>query len=361
MPDINEEEISLLARGMTLKFGFLGLPHGGAKAGIIGNPEAPNEERKELLIAFGRAIAPLIAKRIYIPSMDMGTEINDIRHIIESAGVDIKQREFKTKRSGHFTALTVFTGVKKATERLGLNVSECTVAIEGFGKVGTALGELLSDAKARVVAISTSRGAIYNPKGLDMERLSQLAKEKSSGVVDIYDDAERIDRESLLEIPVDILCPCARHYTIHAGNAHSISAKIICPGANSPVTDEAEHILFERGVLCLPYFVTNSGGVLGGTMEFASVNKKKIEEFIDLHIGSRIASILDEAYRRKLPSIEIAEDIALRHFNKVCQASAQPKIKSKLFELALDLHRRGLVPGPIVGSLAPRYFERILP
>src|SRR4030042_1440280 len=112
--------------------------------------------------------------------------------------------------------------------------------------------------------------------------------------------------------------------------------------------------------MCLPYFVTNSGGVLGGTMEFASVNKKKIEEFIDLHIGSRLTSILDEADRQNLPSVEIAETIALRCFEKVRQASAQPKVKARLFELALDLYRRGLIPRPIVGSLAPRYFERIL-
>ncbi|HJX34326.1 MAG TPA: hypothetical protein VJ373_04045, partial [Desulfatiglandales bacterium] len=311
--------------------------------------------------AFGRAIAPLIVKRIYIPSMDMGTEINDIRHIIKSAGVILKKHEFRAERSGYYTALTVFTGAKKATEHLGSKVSECTVAIEGFGKVGSALGKLLSDAKASIVAISTSRGAIYNPKGLNIVRLSQLVKEAGSRVVDIYDEAEHIDRESMLELPVDILCPCARHYTIHAGNAHRISAQIICPGANSPVTNEAEHILFERGVMCLPYFVTNSGGVLGGTMEFASVNKKKIEEFIDLHIGSRLTSILDEADRQNLPSVEIAETIALRCFEKVRQASAQPKVKARLFELALDLYRRGLIPRPIVGSLAPRYFERILP
>ncbi len=87
----------------------------------------------------------------------------------------------------------------------------------------------------------------------------------------------------------------------------------------------------------------------------------KIEKFIDLHIGSRLTSILNEAAQRRLPPVEIAETIALRRFKKVSQASAQPKVKARLFKLALDLYRRGLIPGPIVGSLAPRYFERILP
>ncbi len=360
MPDIDEEEISLLARGMTLKFGFLGLPHGGAKAGVIGNPDAPRDQRLERLKIFGKSISPLLIHRIYIPATDMGTEIRDIQFMVKSVGMDIKKREFAVERSGYYTALTVFTGVKKATEHLGLNVSECAVAIEGFGKVGTALGKLLSDAKARVVAISTSRGAIYNPKGLNMGRLLKLAKEAGSRVVDIYDEAERIDRESLLELAVDILCPCARHYTIQAGNAHRISAQIICSGANSPLTNEAEHILFERGVMCLPYFVTSSGGALGGTMEFASIKKRKIEKFIDLHIGSRIATLLDKSAReRTLPS-KIAEHSALERFQEMRRKAARATPLGKMFGVALDLYRRGIIPGPVVGILAPLYFKKVI-
>src|SRR4030042_2171430 len=104
MPDIDEEEISILAHGMTLKFGFLGLPHGGAKAGIIGNPEAPHEERLKLFTTFGQAIAPVLANHIYIPATDMGTEINDIRHIIKSAGIPLSRRDFSVERSGYYTA-----------------------------------------------------------------------------------------------------------------------------------------------------------------------------------------------------------------------------------------------------------------
>jgi glutamate dehydrogenase (NAD(P)+) len=360
MPEIDEEEISILAHGMTLKFGFLGLPHGGAKAGVVGNPEAPYKERLELFKNFGQAIAPFLVNRIFIPATDMGTEMSDIRYMVKSAGIPLRRRDFSVDRTGYYTALTVFTAIKQATRHLGLNISGSTVAIEGFGKVGAALAGLLSDTNARVTAISTSRGAIYNPKGLNMTRLNQLAIEAGSRVVDIYDDAEHIDCESLLELPVDILCPCARHNSIHTGNSNRISARVICPGANHPVTEEAERVLFEKGIISLPDFVTNCGGVLGGTMEFASVKKGKIEKFIDLSIGPRVAFLLDEAARSNVPPTEIAMPLALRRFEEMHRKAARPTTTARIFGFALDLYRRGLIPGPIVGTLAPRYFERIL-
>jgi len=360
MPDIDEEEISLLARGMTLKFGFLGLPHGGAKAGVVGDPEAPLKERLKILTAFGRAIYPLLAHHIYIPATDMGTEISDIRHMVKSSGAHVKEREFRVSRTGYYTALTVFTGAKQAARHLGLEMSKCSAAIEGYGKVGSSLGDFLYNSDVRLVAISTSRGTIYNQDGLDIRRLNQLAKEAGSRVVDLYDDANRIDRSSLLELPVDILFPCARHNSIHRENAKKITARIICPGANNPVALDAQRVLYDNGILNLPSFITNCGGVLGGTMEFASVNKKKIKEFIDIHIGSRIASLLDEATRKSIPPSIIAETMAEQRFEEMRKKSARSALSAKMFGFALDLYRRGFIPGPIVGSLAPRYFERIL-
>ena len=140
----------------------------------------------------------------------MGTDTTDIRYMLKAVGMRLKRREFRSNRSGYYTAVTVFTGAKHATLHLGLRLSGCTVAIEGFGKVGSALGNLFAQADTRVLAISTSRGAIFNPKGLDMRRLNQLAAEVGSRVVDLYTDAERIDHSALLELPVDItlsLCP----------------------------------------------------------------------------------------------------------------------------------------------------------
>lgn len=360
LPDIDEAEMRGLARAMTLKYGFLGLPQGGAKAGVRGDPEAPQEDRWQRLAAFGQVIAPLLCNHVYVPATDMGTDNADIRYMLEAVGIRIKQRELRGTLSGYYTALTVFTGAKQALRHLGLTLSECNVAIEGFGKVGSALAELLAQANACIVAISTTQGAIFNPRGLDVKELNKLATKVGSHVVDLYTDAEIIDRAALLELPVDLLCPCARHNSLHVENASRILARIICPGANNPITPEAEQMLFEQGVLCLPDFVTNCGGVLGGTMEFASVSRKQIESFIERYIGVRIDWLLDEAARQRLLPREIAVPLALRRFERVRQNATHPTLLSRLFEAGLEFYRRGLVPEPLVASLSLPYFQRKL-
>ncbi|EFK09589.1 glutamate dehydrogenase family protein [delta proteobacterium NaphS2] len=358
MPDIDEDEIGILARGMTLKFGFLGLPHGGAKAGVVGDPEAPLNDRLKLLTSFGKSIYPLLANHIYIPATDMGTEISDIRHMVKSSGVSVKKREFRVNRTGFYTALTVFTGAKKAVQHLGLEMSKCSAAIEGYGKVGSSLGDFLYNSGVRLVAISTSRGAIYNKDGLDVRRLNRLTKEAGSRVVDLYDGANRIDRSSLLELPVDILLPCARHHSVHGENVKNISARIICPGANNPVTLDAQRELQDNGIMYLPSFITNSGGVLGGTMEFASIKKGKIVEFVNQYIGPNIASLLDKADREKRTVRDIAVPMAMNRLKKMKQKSRRRNSLSLLFELALDLYRRGCIPSSMVRGPAYRYFEK---
>jgi glutamate dehydrogenase (NAD(P)+) len=219
---------------------------------------------------------------------------------------------------------------------------------------------LLTEANARVVAISTSRGALFNPKGLDVEWLRKLAAEVGSQVVEFYPDAERIGRAELLELPVDLLCPCARHNSVHVANADRVKARIISAGANNPVTPEAERMLFKRGVLCLPDFVTNSGGVLGGTMEFASVDRLEIAEFIERHIGERIAWILSESDRQGVLPRDIAVPLSLSRFNRVRQHAGHKTLRNRFFQAGLELYRSGWIPGRLVASLSLPYFKRSL-
>ena len=355
LPDVDEAEMIGLARAMTLKYGFLSIPQGGAKAGVRGDPEAPTEVRRERLLAFGLAIAPLLRNRVYAPHSDMGTDNTDIRYLLESAGVKVKHRELRVTDSGYYTALTVLAGIKQGARHLGLDLSRASVAIEGFGKVGGALGGLLAAAQIRVVAVSTSRGALYNPRGLDMKL---LATETGSDFVERYRDAEHIERAALVELPVDVLCPCARHSSVHTGNAARVSAKLISPGANNPVTTDAEHILRNRSVLCLPDFVTNSGGVLGGTMEFAMQRRETIDALIDQRIGARIARLLEEAVRQKTPLRELAERDARHRFVQMQQAAAHPTLTGRLLEAGLECHRRGWVPGGLIRRLSLPYFEQ---
>lgn len=360
LPDVDEAEMRGLARAMTLKYGFLGLPQGGAKAGVRGNPDAPQAERWERLEAFGQAIAPLLRSRVYVPATDMGTENADIRHLLEVVRVQVQRRELRGTQSGFYTALTAFTSAKQAARFVGLTLSDCSVAIEGFGKVGSALAQLLSAANARVLAISTSAGAIFNPKGLDVGRLTEVVANGGAKSVKSYPDVELLDHSALLELPVDLLCPCARHNSVHSGNAPRIAARIICPGANNPVTPEAERMLFKRGILCLPDFVTNCGGVLGGTMEFASIDRERIASFIDHHIGARVAWLLSEADRQHIPPRDIAVPLSLSRFEQVQQSAIHPTPLGRLFQLGLEFYRRGWIPGSLMAALSPPYFKRSL-
>jgi glutamate dehydrogenase (NAD(P)+) len=359
-PDIDEAEIQALARSMTLKYGFLGLPQGGAKAGVLGNPEAPREERLERLVEFGRAIKPLLQNETFIPNADMGTHSADIRHMLNAVGIRVGRRELHDNSSGYYTAHSVWAGVEQSAHHIGLDLSRCTAAIEGFGNVGKPLASLLAAAGVKVVAISTSRGALYNPHGLDVDRLVRLADEVGSQVVEIYRGGLSLRHEALLELPVDVLCPCARWNSIHSGNAPRISARIICPGANNPITPDAETALFKRGLLCLPDFVTNCGGVLGGTMEFASVSRERITTFIEHHIGERITWLLGEAKAKNCSSREVAVPLALHRFEEVRQGADHPTPIGYLFKAGLELYRRGWIPGPLVAAVSLHYFKRTL-
>lgn len=360
LPDIDEAEIRSLARTMTLKYGFLGLPQGGAKAGVIGNPEAPEPERLNRLVEFGHAIADLLRTRTYIPNADMGARSDDIRYMLNSVGIRVTSRDLRSNSSGYYTALSVLEGVLQSARHIGLNLPKSTAAIEGFGNVGRPLATLLTSAGIKVVAISTSRGALYNPSGLEVDRLVRLANEGGSRGVEVYRGAQFINREALLELPVDILCPCARWNSLTMNNVPRIAAKVICPGANNSITPDAESALFERGVLCLPDFVTNCGGVLGGTMEFASVRRERIMSFIDRHIGAYIAWLLSEAKAKHMLPSEVAVPLALHRFQQIRQSADHPTFLGRLFEAGLELYRRGWIPGPLVGALSIPYFKRTL-
>ena len=358
LPDVEEGELRLLARSMTLKYGFLGLPQGGAKAGIRGDPEAPPPERSRRIARFAGAVAPLLRSRTFVPAADMGTDDADVRRILQIAGVKPGARELYGVDSGYYTALTVMAGARCAARRLGLRLAGLTAAIEGFGKVGSALARLLAAAGSRIVAISTSRGAIYSPAGLDVERLVTLAARKNADPVEGYREAQRLPREALLELPVDLLSPCARHHSLRADNARAVPARIVSAGANNPLTPDAERILFQRGVICLPDFVTNAGGVLGGTMAFASVGRRRIERFVETEFEARIAWMLEEAQRRTLPPSAIATSLAERRFDEVRRAAERRTPRAALFAAGLALYRRGLVPGRLVAPLALPFYRR---
>jgi glutamate dehydrogenase (NAD(P)+) len=359
LPDVDAEEMCGLARAMTLKYGFLGLPQGGAKAGIRGNPEATVQERRALLAEFGAGIDQLLREETYVPYPDMGTCAADILAMLSSRGIHPGRRAVKDHDSGHYTAISVAASAEAAVRRLSMNSMNCRAAIEGFGKVGRSLAVLLSDAGYKIAAVSTRLGAVYNPDGLDVDHLLRLSTTMGSALVEDYPDADRIPAGQLLELPVELLSPCARHHSLHIGNAPRVRCRIISPGANNPTTEEADKVLLRRGILCIPDFVANCGGVLGGTMEFAGMSYRRLSALIRTGMNDAVEALLEESNREGESPRAIAERLSRARFRDVKHGAENPGPAGRILQMGLSLHRRGLIPSPVVGRLSRYYFKRL--
>jgi glutamate dehydrogenase (NAD(P)+) len=356
--DISEDEVRLLAEGMTLKFGLLGLPQGGAKAGIRADPDAPAEERYAALREFGQAIAPLLRSRTYIPGPDMGTSNAMVRRLLVAEGVPVYHRELRGLRSGYFTALSVFSAARHAADAIGLSMVGARVSIEGFGKVGSALAQLFHELGARVVAISTSQGALYNAGGLDVPKLVRAWEARGSRFVADFDGADRCRSETIFEAPVDILCPCARHNTITVANAGGVQARIVSSGSNHPYDLKTERWLASRGAVLLPYWISNCGGTLGETMEFAGWRGGEIAAFIHRRLEPNVRWLIGEARETGLTQTEIAKPATVARFKRLSEQSERRGLGGRIAGAGLECYRRGLLPSGAVRLLSRGYFER---
>jgi glutamate dehydrogenase (NAD(P)+) len=358
LPDVSREELALLARAMTLKYGFLGLPQGGAKAGVIGPAEAPPEVKAAVLARFARGALHVLRSRQYIPDADMGTSGPEVEAMLRSAGVRVPRREHRGLRSGYYTALTTYAGAAAAAGHLGLPLAGARVTIEGFGKVGSELAQLFAAHGACVVAVSTSAGGLYHERGLDVAGLRRLAGQYGSAFVERFAEAERVSASDVLEVPADILCPCARQNSINAGNVGRIAARILSCGANAPVTGEAGDSLWRRGAICVPDFVANCGGVLGGTMEFAGCRASDVEDVVMGVFRSRVRRLLSVASDRSEDLREVAGELAMRRFSEVKAQAERWTPMGWVFRLGLHCYRGGLVPPGVVRHFSSDYFER---
>lgn len=260
--DISVDEVKALARAMTLKYGFLNyfyhFPMGGAKVGIIVPANCSIQKRQEMLWAFGQQLAPVLRSDIYTPWTDLNSSAEDMGVIRGAAGLE----PATYNDSPYYTALTVLASITAACQFRGLSLQGMTVAIEGFGNVGTYLAQELVVLGVKVVALSNLMGAIYDENGLDIDALVRSRRDKGDAFILDYQTSMGIKKEELLTIEVDVLVPCARTWAINENNADNIKAKVIVPSANRPITDTAEEILWRKNILSVPDFVSNIGGGL---------------------------------------------------------------------------------------------------
>jgi glutamate dehydrogenase (NAD(P)+) len=272
LPDITSEEIFWLARVMTYKFAILDMPIGGAKAGIWADPSISGTSRETIIKAFGNGIKSLIAEGLTL-GPDMGTDAKDVATIYEGAGVPSRysglalQEKDGEPLEDHATGYGVVVAAKAACEFAGIDLTGARVAIEGFGKVGGGVARYMTEAGAKVVAISNIYGTTYDKEGLDIKKLLAARKKSGDKAVQEYKDAQQIDRRDIYFLPVDVLIPGARPYVIDENSANRVQAKIISSIANIPITDKAEKMLFQRGIYSVPDFISNAGGVVLGIVD----------------------------------------------------------------------------------------------
>ena len=357
-PDLSPPTITEIARVMTLKHGFLGLPLGGAKAGIVGDPEMPIDKKRELLKKFGQALRPLLQTKSYVPGGDLGVSEDDVRFMLTSIGLKLPPRSISFQLAGFYAGLTVVAAAIRAAQHIGLDLNRASVAIEGFGSVGSSVAQAFWERGLRVVAISTIQGAIYDKKGLDIEKLIKLRNQAGSRVVKVYQGADQIEKEELLELEVDLLCPCANPYSITVDNAGRVKARVVSPGANAPTTAEAEQILFQKRILSIPDFVANCGGVLGSTMRRTGLKDAFIRHFMEQKFGQKVIELIEAAEKKGIMPREHAQKIAEERFLRIKEGAEKKNLANRAFNFALELYRKGIIPCFFVTPIAPKYFEQ---
>lgn len=270
-PAVDADEVKALSMWMTVKCALLNLPYGGGKGGIRVDVEKLSEREIERVSReYIRAIALVIGPDKDIPAPDVSTnpqimawmvdEYSRIRGentfgLITGKPLVIGGSQGRVEATGRGL---VFATSQLAHE-MGLDFAKTTVAVQGFGNVGSVAALLAHEMGARVVAVSDKEGGVYNPAGLDVAEV--LAYKRRAHSVVGYPKAESISNPDLLELPVDVLFPAALENQITADNAPRIRARIVGEGANGPTTPEADQILFDKGVMVVPDVLGNAGGV----------------------------------------------------------------------------------------------------
>ncbi|OGI72998.1 glutamate dehydrogenase [Candidatus Nomurabacteria bacterium RIFCSPHIGHO2_01_FULL_41_71] len=300
-PDTDINEIKALAFWMTLKCAAAGIPMGGGKGGVTVDPKNLSKgELERLSRGWVRRLADVLGPRKDVPAPDVNTTPEIMAWIADEfekitgdktkaviTGKPIDKGGSEGRNTS--TAQGAFYVFEKFKKELGLP-EKCAVAIQGFGNAGSFAGVVFSRAGHKVVAISDSKGGVYNPLGLDMDKL--LEHKKSTGTLSGFSGAKNISNMELLEIECDLLIPAALENQINETNAEKIKAKVVLELANGPTTPEADEILFKRDVPIVPDILVNSGGVIVSYFEWEQNLKK--EHWSEKEVFDKLKKMLEE-------------------------------------------------------------------
>jgi glutamate dehydrogenase (NAD(P)+) len=276
---VSMDEVRALAMWMTWKCSLVGIPYGGAKGGVIVDPRTLSQpEHERLTRRYASELIPLISPHSDIPAPDMGTTPQHMAWIMDTYSMTVGYSvpaivTGKPLVIGGSQGRTVSTGrgvvtvMMEALRRMGkLDAGKTRVAIQGFGNVGSNAASYAYENGFKVVAVSDIHGGIYNPNGLDIP--SVMEHVTITGSVINFPGAERVTNNELLEVPCDVLLPCAMEGQLTSDNADRIKARMVVEGANGPTTPEADDIMRGNGVLVVPDILANSGGVIVSYFEW---------------------------------------------------------------------------------------------
>jgi glutamate dehydrogenase (NAD(P)+) len=297
-------EVKALAMWMTWKCAVVGLPFGGAKGGVQVNPKLLSQaELQNLTRRYTTEIQPFIGPNQDIPAPDVNTNPQIMAWLMDTYSMNVGY-SVPGVTTGKPLVLGGSEGRSEATGRgcvfaiesaariLDLDLAKTRTAVQGFGNAGSVAARLMSELGSAVVAVSDSRGGIYNPAGLDLHAVN--AHKSRTGSVIGFREADDITNEDLLLLPVDILIPAALENQITAQNAAQIQAALIAEAANGPATPEADAILYDRNVFVIPDILANAGGVTVSYFEW--VQALQAFPWTEHEVNERMRRIMNRSF-----------------------------------------------------------------
>ncbi|MHB1007005.1 MAG: Glu/Leu/Phe/Val family dehydrogenase [Chloroflexota bacterium] len=314
-PDVTIDEVRALSMWMTWKCAVVNIPYGGAKGGVVCDPKQMSlSELERLTRRYTTEIMLLIGPDSDIPAPDVNTNSRTMAWIMDTYSmhkgysvpavvtgkpIAIGGSEGRTEATGRGCMYTILEALKHK----GMDVKQTTTVVQGFGNVGGITAQLLYEKGSRIVALSDSRGGVYNPKGIDPNFALRFKQEH--GTFAGFPDAEMVTNEELLELPCDILVPAALEGQITRRNAGHVKAKIVAEGANGPTTPEADRILYERGVFMIPDVLANAGGVTVSYFEWVQ-DLQNLFWDVD-EINARLERIIVRSFHEVLNACALKE------------------------------------------------------
>jgi glutamate dehydrogenase/leucine dehydrogenase len=323
---VSIDEVAKLARAMTFKCSLAGLPFGGGKSGIIADPKKMTPEQKDgVIAAFSKALK-VVCPKLYVSAPDINTAEHEMKVFAEANG-SLKSCTGKPAEIGGLphelgsTGFGVYHATCVAVKHLGLDVKNLTFAVEGFGNVGVFAAKFLTEAGAKLVATSDSKGVIHVPEGIDFIKLAEVKKEQ--GTVTAYPGGQVLKGEEIIGLDADVLVTAAVPDLVTEANKDKIRAKIVVEGSNIPMSAEIEEYLHEKGVLVVPDFVANAGGVISSYVEYKGGTAEEMFRLVEKKVVKNTAKVLRVAKKQRIKPRDAAMRIALERIKKKMEKKAK--------------------------------------